>query len=338
MGRKKRKQYEWLPKHVTVSKGYFVYRPWINGAYGKQVSIGRVGMLKSDFFKKYEAITNNAKQHDLHWLFEKYEKSDDFNNLSNATKRDRRYYYVWMSEKYSSSFGSWSDIPLSEYSPILIRQFMDSMDKKKTMANHILRFLRVLFNWGMQRYKLIKSNPCKNVKQYSIRSSSRYVEDWEYNAFLKCAIKHGEWYLPAVTELMYLCILRPSESLTIKKMDITETHVLCERTKGSLPTRVKISPRLQEALDLAKNKKAKIHSAIWLLYDKEGQPIKYDAMAKAWDKVMEKFVESGGKKFKRHELKHKGVTDNDDIKASGHKTESMRLLYKHSIDETESTK
>ena len=65
----------------------------------------------------------------------------------------------------------------------------------------------------------------------------------------------------------------------------------------------------------------------WLLHNKDGSQIKYEAFGSAWGRLMTKALKNGlAERFNFHDIKAKGQTD-DEEGWSGHKSERMREIY-----------
>lgn len=123
-------------------------------------------------------------------------------------------------------------------------------------------------------------------------------------------------------EFAYLCLLRNSEVRNLKHSDIKDGHIRIIRGKDSKGELTRISPRLQSAIDSAKeiNPSAPIPiSGAYLLHDAKGLKIQKNRFDSAWQRVMEKAAETGievdglwlkpEESFNFHDLKAKGVSD-----------------------------
>lgn len=76
----------------------------------------------------------------------------------------------------------------------------------------------------------------------------------------------------------------------------------------------------------------------FLIHDKDGCPVHYEAFKTAWHRLMKKALDSGLKeKYTFHDIKAKGVSDHKQ-KHSGHKSATMRNVYDRKLDEIEGTR
>lgn len=100
------------------------------------------------------------------------------------------------------------------------------------------------------------------------------------------------------------------------------------------------SPRLTAAVRAAKAVPSAI-SSVYLLHDREGQPIKGSTIDTAWQRMHVKAKADGlTGRFTFHNLKHKGISDTkgDKLRSAGHRSASMMSIYDLKMDDVEATK
>jgi hypothetical protein len=125
-----------------------------------------------------------------------------------------------------------------------------------TKANHMLRYLRRTFGWGV-RHGHCSGNPadgCKEVKergQFSMPTHESYVivlglakRDAQLNAHTKGSCPPYIW--PAM-EIGYLCRMRGIEVISLTDADELPEGLRVSRVKGSNDNVVKWTPRLRNA-------------------------------------------------------------------------------------------
>lgn len=80
------------------------------------------------------------------------------------------------------------------------------------------------------------------------------------------------------------------------------------------------------------------HPSNFLIHNSNGKAIQQSAFTSAWQRLLNLALKNGlTNKFTFHDIKAKGVSDQD-YKHSGHKTESMKIVYDRKIDKVISTK
>src|SRR5690606_6676979 len=117
-----------------------------------------------------------------------------------------------------------------------------AMPPRPSKANHLLRYLRVLFAWGM-RHGHCKTNPAEGTKQVKERKRHGMPTLDAYEAVLKFARERGALlahtkgssppYLWPLLEIKYLCRMRSIEVVQMTEAHASEQGLYISRAKGS---------------------------------------------------------------------------------------------------------
>lgn len=259
---------------------------------------------------------------------------------------------------------------VDKLSPPVFQRLVEAIAQEghPTKANHLLRYLRRSFRWGVN-HGACKTNPCAGVQQVKEAKQVHVPTRDLYTRVLNFAIERGARtartagscppYLAWIMELAYLCRLRGIEVLTLTDANITDQGIITNRRKGSRDTLVQWSPRLRaivtaaqkhrkETRDDPKRKKPALlrPEQRFLIVAEDGEPLTRSGFDSAWQRLMRAASappEKGGiipkeDRFGLHAMKHRGITDTkgtlkDKQTAGGHKSEAMTHLYDHSVPE-----
>ena len=107
-------------------------------------------------------------------------------------------------------------------------------------------------------------------------------------------------YLPLFMELAYLLYARKIEVLDLRRDDLLPEGVRMRRRKGSKDNVIRWSARLELAVNTALALPSTIGS-MYLLHDRQGQPIKSSTLDTAWQRAELPFTP--------HDLKRKGLSE-----------------------------
>lgn len=239
----------------------------------------------------------------------------------------------------------------------------DAVPPYPSKANHLLRYLRRLFAWGM-RHGHCKTNPAEGAKEAKEVGEFRMPEHDAYQIALMRAKEGGALkahtkgscppYLWCVMEISYLCRMRGIEVVSMTDAHATDTGLRIARRKGSNDNIVSWTPRLRAAWEgvLAIRAATFTRPALkgrpvpirredrYVFVDRSGGRLKKNALKKAWQDFMRALVKSEvltpEQRFGLHGLKHRGITDTPGNKAhkqtaSGHKTLEALGKYDHEV-------
>jgi len=229
-----------------------------------------------------------------------------------------------------------------------------------TKANHFLRYLRRVFNWGQNR-GYCTHNPFSGIEQAVERGKQNVPSDSTREAVLGFCRDRGTFamhregavapYLWPIFELAYLCRLRGVEVVTLTDAHVLEDGLRTNRRKGSRDNVTKWSPKLRAAVDAAQAHRARIwerrcmpvpllaaHRRLFV--NQQGHPLRKGTFDSAWQTMIRLAIKEGvisaEQRFSLHGLKHAGITDTPGTRgekqlASGHKSERMLDTYDHSL-------
>lgn len=297
----------------------------------------------------------------LSWLLDEFAKSAQYAELAPGT---RKHYNTCarIAKTFATKAGPpLGDLHVSKLSAPAVQRIVDKIaaDGTPTKANALLRYLRRVFRWGVNR-GLCGSNPAKGVEQAKERRAGRMPSPETMAAvrdFAKArgALKaHTEGsvapYLWICVELAYLLRLRPAELLMLNDACATAEGVLARRLKGSRTNLVAWSPRLRAVWDAALElrKRSTPKGAIVqldpakrpLIVAQGGGKLSIDGLGTAWQRMIHAAIDAGvitaEQRFGLHGLKHRGITDTTGNRAekqdaSGHKSAAMLDVYDHAI-------
>lgn len=305
----------------------------------------------SDLHRLLEDVAG-AQRGTLGWLCDLFHASKQFTEKADKTRQgytDQRK----IVRTYRTKAGVLADLQVSGITgPFLVRLFDKIAAEYPSKSNHLLRYLRRVFNWGMPR-GYCTSNPAKGIEQAKERKRRRLPAHDVQNAMIEYARAHHADYLWVVLELAYLCRLRGIEVLTLTDANEVPHGIETNRRKGSNDSLVKWSPRLTAAWQAARDRRARIWKAKSiptpmkpelrpLLVNAKGKPITRGTLDTLWRTMMLGAIEAGvitaEQRFGSHDLKRRGITDTTGGKAGkkaggGHKTDAMLDVYDFEIPE-----
>ncbi len=229
-------------------------------------------------------------------------------------------------------------------------------------ANHVLRFMRRLFAWGI-RHGYCRENPCKGVREAKELGEFKMPTPEAQEAVLAyartCAARKAHTrgsispYMPSVMVLAYAVRLRGIEVSTLTDAHITTAGIVSNRTKGSLDNLTTWDSELRAAVDWLQAYRAERmkdrqrpvplrpeHRQ--LLTTESGTPLTKSALDSAWQRLIRSAITKGviteDQRFSLHGLKHRGITDSDNEADGGHRTLAMRQRYRHRLDHVKPAK
>jgi integrase len=337
MGRRPNIKNRWLKeaglKHVTTSRGRYVYRPYANGKWGKEVALGRIDAPRRDIIRAYDELTGESKD-TLLWLVGAYMDSRQFKELADRTQSDYHDYrnIILSRQTGRKRFG---DAQLKHIDQKVIRHYLDTYPAKVSANRHI-QFLKSVFNWGLQRFDQVKTNPCIGVTLNPEEARDRYVTQEEYDLVHQAACESRNPFLPLIMEFAYLCRARRGEVLALTRDDVTEEGILLRRGKGSRSEITLWTPRLSAAYKAAKDHHPNALSR-HLIHNADGKPITNHQVKMAWQRAMAKAKVRGLEhSYTLHDLKARGIS-NHPQKEGGHKSKKMAAVYDRVPKKVEAT-
>lgn len=170
---------------------------------------------------------------------------------------------------------------LAEFAPDQVRsrhvaRMKLSLAKTPNLANICLTVLRLVFNYAVEN-ELLDSNPVTGVKGYKEAKRTRLVSLSEYSAIYDQA---G----PRLQVIMDLCIRtgqRIGDVLAIRRADLTADGIRFQQQKTGTKGVVPWTSELHAVVDRAKSLHGNL-TALTLLHDRRGKPLKYMAVYGQW--------------------------------------------------------
>lgn len=325
--------------------------------------------------KKRTVATSEAKLSDLHriieeragvdraslaWLLDAFAQSSTYGALAPTTRKGYAFYRD-VAKHFPTRLGKLGDLSVARFSPPLVQRVVDNIasDGKPTKANALLRYLRRVFAWGVNRGHC-GGNPAAGVEQAKERKARIIPAPATVSAIVAFCRIRGERkahtkgsvapYLWIVIELAYLCRLRGIEVVTLTDAHARADGVLTNRRKGSRDSLVEWTPRLRTAWDAAidyrkavtpKNAVVPIDPGKRpIIVSQDGRQLRKSSLDTAWQRMMHAAIDEGviapEHRFSLHGMKRRGITDTpgtrgDKQLASGHKTEAMLDVYDSSV-------
>jgi site-specific recombinase XerC len=305
----------------------------------------------SDLHRLLEDVAG-VQRGTLGWLCNLFHDSKQFTEKAAKTRVDYNDQRKLV-RTYRTKAGVLADLQISGITgPFLVRLFDKIAAEYPSKSNHLLRYIRRVFNWGLPR-GYCTHNPAKGIEQAKERKRRRLPAHDVQNTMIEYARAHHADYLWVVLELAYLCLLRGIEVLTLTDANEVAKGIETNRRKGSNDSLIKWSPRLSAAVLAARQRRARIWKAKGipypmkpearpLLVNAKGKPITRGALDTIWGNMMRDAIKAGvitpEQRFGSHDLKRRGITDTKGGKAGklaagGHKNESMLTVYDLEIPE-----
>lgn len=294
----------------------------------------------------------------LRYLADQFHQSAQYKNLEPKTRKDYDYcrdLALTMPTKLGKPLG---DLATRHFKPALVQRIVDKIAAEGTpaKANHLLRYLRRLFRWGINR-GYCDSNPAQGVESAKERRLRRLPELDTIERLTAFARKRGQRsrgekgacapYLWIVMELAYICRLRGIEIVTLTDANAITEGVMTNRRKGSRDNIVRWYPRLRTAWQEATELRTRIWRARMtavpadparrsLIVAADGGELRKSSLDTAWQRLIKMAIEeeviTKEERFGLHDLKRRGITDtqgtrHDKQEASGHRSAAMLDVY-----------
>lgn len=351
---------------------WYVLEPKPEGGTRK-VTVAHADARLSDLHAIAETRAGGSALGTVAWLSDRFQESPTFRRLATSTRRD-----------YTICAGHLKDRPIGgllvdRLKPHHVQRLVDEIAAGKpesrpgagdavppypSKAAHILRYLRRLCAWGIQRGHC-STNPGRGVEAPEERGEAKVPTRAVMARVVAFARERGARkahtagscppYLAPAMELAYGIRLRGIEVTTLTDAHHLEAGILSNRRKGSLDNVTKWNPVLRaawaEAVAIRKRANTtrdgrekrpvplRAEDRV-LLVAQDGTPLRKGALDKAWQALMALAIREGvisdKERFTLHGLKHRGVSDTPGSRAakkdaSGHKTEAAFNIYDHEL-------
>lgn len=362
-----------IPAHIEQEKlpvGVYFDHRWSGGTWyqlyvadGKRRrrNIANAKATLADLHRIVDELKGDTSRGSLDWLCGEFEASKTFEHLAATSKVSYRYcrrVIQTLPTKLGVPFGKWQVSGITN--PVMQRLVDKIAETYPTKANTLLRYLRRLFKWGVNRGHCA-TNPGRGVEAAKERKRRRLPDTVTMVKVIAFMQERGERnshvpgacapYLWMALELAYLCRLRGIEVVTLTDQNATKEGVMTNRRKGSRDNVVRWTPRLRAVWDAAlahREATWKAHrtpvpltaAARPLLVSTEGHALRKGTLDASWHRAVHLAIAAGvitkEERFGMHDLKRKGITDTPGTRgekqlASGHRTESQLDVYDHSV-------
>ncbi|KXB13278.1 site-specific integrase [Xylella fastidiosa] len=365
-----RKHHLSIPPHIDQSKipkGIY----WDSSGKGrwyvleiprKAVAVAGPSALLSDLHSIMEARSGAHERGTIGHVITHYLRSTDFQQLAPRTQEDY-HRQVEIVRSYKTTMGMTLDrLHIARMSPAIIQRIVEKIavgngeiKGKPTKANHLFRFLRLVFSWGI-RHGHCMDNPAKGVRQAPERKRDGMPTLEAFAAILQFATRRGRLkahtagsvprYIAPLMYIAYACRLRGIEAMTLTEANATEHGILSNRRKRSRDNITRWTPRLRQAwAELLAHRAAvlkrnclpqRLHPQDrYLVLAESGHLLTKSGLDTAWQRLMALAIQEkvilDKQRFTLHGIKHRGITDSTDKSSGGHRSESMRQRYDHAL-------
>lgn len=381
-GRKRNTNDPTVPKHIDQAKvpagiywdksgaGRWYTRERQPNGKTKATTIAQRSALLSDLHAIAEARAGRSASGTIGHVMDGYHDSTEYAALAPRTQADYARQREIVRAMPTKTGATLDTLQVDAITPAVIQRLVEMIAKgrppsrpgakdgepgKPTKANHLHRYLRLVFSWGV-RFGYCKTNPAKGVRQAKEKGDAKMPDLVAFRRVVDYARQCGAMkahtagscppYLWAVVTIAYYCRLRLIEVVSLTDADELPEGIFCRRKKGSLDTVTKWSPELRQAWDaLVAHRKAgndrhgrpvPLRPELRLLVaSQDGTPLQKSSLDTAWQRLITRAIEqriiAAEDRFALHGVKHRGITDSADKDSGGHKTESMKRLYDHSV-------
>lgn len=175
-------------------------------------------------------------------LIAAYYCSSDFATLSEATKRT----YRGILDRFRSQYG---ELPVARLEATHIRTLLDARANTPAAANNLLRMLRMLMRFAIER-GWRKDDPTLAVRK--VRAATEGFHTWTEDEIAKFEAKHptGSRARLALALLLYTA-QRRSDVVTMGRQHVRGNVIYVQQQKTKARLELPIHPELRKALDAA---------------------------------------------------------------------------------------
>jgi hypothetical protein len=300
------------------------------------------------------------------WLLDEFHQSTKFADLAESTRGqyDKQRAIV---KARTVKGGKLGEFALAGITRPGVQKLVEQIAKEghPTKANHVLRYLRVAFRWGLNHGRAPAGwrgtnpgegvEPAKERKQFRMPTLAAMLAVQEFARAGAAKQAHTEGsvapYLWAIIEIAYRCRLRGIELCRLTDASASQDGLRATRVKGSNDNVTQWSEPLRAAWDALvryRDTRRDVHRLPTplraedrhVLVSQTGQPLSRSGLDSAWQDLMVAAIKAGvilpAQRFTLHGLKHRGITDTkgnkaDKQTASGHKSAAMLERYDHDV-------
>lgn len=358
-----------LPAGVYWADGrWYILEDHPEGGRPRKRTVAYADARNSELHAKVEEAQGGVPRGSLGHLIDAFKKSTDYKRLQPGTKKDYDQQAATVRNWKLKDGSLLGEMPVRRFTVPIIQRLVEAIAAGReatptqpaipaapSKANHVLRYLRRLFSWGV-RFGFNEHNPGRGVRQAEERGDFRMPTHDAQDAVLAFARRQAALtahtrgsvspYMPAVMVVAYNVRLRGIEVTTLTDAHVGKEGITSNRTKGSLDNLTEWNDELRAAvnwLQAYRAERMKAHDRPvpiraedrQLLVSQEGTPLTKSALDSAWQRLIrmairEKVIEET-ERFSLHGLKHRGITDSENEADGGHRTLAMRQRYNHRL-------
>jgi len=372
-----------IPEHIdqeSLPRGiYWEYGRWYvledhpEGGRPRKRTVAYAGARLSELHALVESVRGGVEPGTLDYVLRQFKLSSEYKGLSKDTRDDYDHHGDIACAYVLKNGAKLGTMPVDRMSVPMIQRLVETLatgreaglrqpalPARPSTANHVLRFLRRLFAWGI-RHGHCKTNPATGVRAAKEAGEFHMPEPDAFRAVLKFARQRAKLplhskgsvppYMPAVMLLAYHGRLRGIEVTDLTDAHHHDTGLLCERRKGSLDSITPWNRELRWAwawLRRYRSVRMEAHrrpvplkaSERRLLVTQTGTRLARSTLKTAWQRLIVAAMGAGviatEDRFNLHGLKHRGITDTPGTRAvkrdgAGHVNPSMTVRYDHDV-------
>lgn len=322
MGRNRKPEDRWMPLRVYRGRTQYELHP----KDGSAVMLCPITSTNAEVWEAYERVIAKTTP-TMENIAAGYFTSRQF--LRRRPSTQDQYRDAWASLK--KVWGKVQDA--SKVKQKHVRAWMDKRGEKgEVAANRELSVLSNIFAYAFER-SIVPSNPCQGVKKFPEEAREKYIEDDEYYPYLSASKKAVQ----VAMEISYCCGARGQDVRSITMADLRDDGIFIRQGKTGKKQIKKWSPRLEDAVELAKTLRAEILENVpgvlspYLIVTQTGQPYTASGFKTLWQKNKQEVQATLNVKidWTYHDIKAKGISDydGDKMKFGGHKTVKQMQDY-----------
>lgn len=378
---RKRKFNPDIPKHIdqaALPAGFYFERGrWYvlveDEATGKprKLTVARREALLSELHQLAEQRDGGPARGTLLHAHQEFQRSGRFKGLAKGTRDDYTYHGDLACAYVLKNGRTLGDYAIDRLDPPAMQRLVDRLAEgwdatpepvppRPSTANHVLRYLRRLFAWGILR-GLCKTNPARGVEQAKERKQHKMPSRDVFALVHAFALERGALpphskgsvppYMAPAMVIAHGCRLRGVEVHRLTDAHHVEAGIVCDRAKGSLDNVTQWNAELRAAWARLEEVRGRIWQRTraptilrpehrYLVVNQSGQPLARSSLKTSWQRLMDAAVEAGvitdAERFTMHGLKHRGITDTGGGRAAkneaaGHKDAKMTDHYNHEL-------
>lgn len=381
MAGRKRKFNPKIPAHINQNalpegiywddNRWFIYEPHPEGGRPRKRTVADKNARLSELHAAVEDAKSTDVRGTLAYLCARFEESLEFKKLGEGSRKNYKE-NAEAAKGYILADGSrLGDMAVAKFTVPMMQRLVETIAAGRpakglqpalkaypSKANHVLRYLRRMFNWGI-RHGYCLHNPCQGVKQVEEVADGKMpsLEAFaKMQTFLQVRGRRKAHtrgcvppYLHAVSALAYNLRARGIEVNTLTDAHYTEAGIITNRRKGSRDNVTLWNEEMRAAWNwlvaYRTERMEKFDRPIpiraeqrRLLVTESGTPLSKSALDSAWQRAMNMAIRDGEldakDRYSLHGLKHRGITDTegnigDAQDGAGHKSPRTTIRYHH---------